>query len=124
MTATKVSGPLFDGTADDVMAAFATDVEETIAQQGVNDIRAELHSVLQHPTGRYERNIQTERQADDYVITDGGIVYGPWLEGVSSRNNRSRFKGYSTFRRITQRLDAKAADIAEAVLAKYLGRLS
>lgn len=116
-------GPLFDGRAGRVMDAYIADAEQAVAQAGVNDVRSALGSVLQNPTGYYESRIRTDLQSDDTVVTDGGVVYGPWLEGVSSRNKATRFRGYHTFRKVTQRLQSRAGAIAEEVLQRHIGRL-
>ncbi|MGH3680774.1 MAG: hypothetical protein ACRDT2_11075 [Natronosporangium sp.] len=119
-----VSGPLFDGRAHAAVDAFLDDAEQQVADVGFNDVRAELGRVLRNPTGFYESRIQTERQRDDVMVTDGGVVYGPWLEGTSQRNQSSRFKGYATFRRVAQRLQDKAGSIAEQLLPRYVDRMN
>lgn len=117
-------GPIFDGRAAAAAAQFAQAAEEEIAETGVNLVRAELGRVLKHPTGYYESQIQTDRSAGSTLITDGGVIYGPWLEGIGTRNSPvTRFKGYSTFRRVGQRVDRQAKLIAERVLPKYLRRM-
>jgi hypothetical protein len=113
----SASGPLFDGTAEKAIRDFRLAAERDIAEVGVGLVKDRLHSVLKHPTGRYESRIGISK---DNLITDGGIVYGPWLEGVSSRNTKTRFKGYSTFRRVKQELQVKAAEIAEKTLQNYI----
>lgn len=118
----KATGPLFDGTADKAMADFADEIELELAQYTANEVQAEVKRVTQHDTGYYARNIVTERQQDDLAVTDSGVVYGPWLEGVASRNKRSRFKGYSIWRRTIQRMQDEAVPFAEKRLPKYLGR--
>jgi len=117
------SGPLFDGVAPDVIKAAQDEIEQEIGDYTVDKIQNELSSVLVNPTGYYRSRVTTNRQADDISVTDGGVVYGPWLEGVGSRNKSTRFKGYSTFRRITQRVQSEVGPIAERVMSKYIGRL-
>lgn len=118
------TGPVFDGRASLAADAFLDRAVMEIAREGVNDVHNVLDSVLRNPTGRYERSIRTERQGNDAVIHDSGIIYGPWLEGVGSRNRTTRFKGYFTFRRVTKQLDGKAVSIAERVLPEYLRRMN
>ena len=118
-----VSGPLFDGRAAGAVEAFLDDARRAVADQGANDVRAELGRVLRNPTGFYQSRVTTNAAAGTNVVTDGGVVYGPWLEGVGSRNQATRFKGYATFRRVTARLQDKAADIAARELAPYLARM-
>jgi hypothetical protein len=124
MSELKMSGPLFNGQAAKILSDCVVDISDDIGRQGVNDIKTRLGAVLQNPTGRYERSIQTDRQRNDLSINDSGIVYGPWLEGVSSRNQSSRFKGYATFRQVTQQLDVKAGQIATSKVAKCARRVS
>lgn len=120
----RVSGPLFDGRAPAVVAAFLHDAKEEVANQGYADIHHELDRVLRNPTPYYETQIQIERAVADRVH-DGGVIYGPWLEGVGSRNGTTRFKGYFHWRRVRQALRFKAGGIAERILRqRYLGRLS
>ena len=93
--------------------AAVEDAGEDVAQQAYDEVRKRLNMVLQHPTGRYESRVMVSNQSNSLVISDGGIVYGPWLEGVSSRNNTSRFKGYHVFRQTLQRMEKQAESIAE-----------
>lgn len=120
----RVSGPLFDGRALAAADQFVDAAEAEIAQEGVNDVRAELGAVLRNPTGFYESQIQTQRARGNTAVTDGGVIYGPWLAGVSSRNQTTSFKGYPHWRRATQRLDAKAEQIAQSVLPPFLRRMN
>ena len=53
-------------------------------------------------TGNYRRNLTTAVSGLQGTITDGGVIYGPWLEGLGSRNATTRFKGYASFRRVGQ----------------------
>ena len=119
----KNSGPLIDGTADKAVHDFLYEARKELGQHAVNEIQTELGHVLKHPTGYYKGHIQTTNKSDTNLVNDGGVVYGPWLEGVGSRNSRSRFKGYSTFRRIGQKLQDEANAEAEKVLPKYLGKM-
>lgn len=118
-----IEGPLFDGRLEHAIAVGVEDALDDIVQRGVDLVRFRLHSVLRAPTGHYESRIQTERAGAERAVTDGGIVYGPWLEGVSERNRTTRFKGYATFRRTTGELDRQAGPIAERVIGDKIGRL-
>lgn len=119
----SASGPLFDGQAEQAMRAFAHAAEDHVAKDGVNKVQDRLGDVIRHDTGYYESQIQTDRSGEGARINDGGVVYGPWLEGVGSRNRTTRFKGYFTFRQVTQRIQDSAAAKAEEVLPQYLERM-
>lgn len=118
------SGPLFNGEADRLVDGMCAEIEHEVGRTGVDAVRARLGEVLQHPTGYYESRITSGPSAhDDVDIHDQGVVYGPWLEGTGSRNRTTRFKGYATFRRIAQRLDARAEGIAERVAEPFIRRM-
>lgn len=117
------SGPLFDGRAEAAVVAFLDEAKQEVGSQGLADVHQLLDASIRHPTPYYETQILVERQANDVVVHDRGIIYGPWLEGVGSRNRTTRFKGYFSFRRARQSLEGKVPGIAERVLQRYLGRM-
>jgi hypothetical protein len=119
----EIKGPVFNGQAKAATRSFLVEATDKIAQEGYDDVKQTLGQVLRHPTGHYESRIQTSRASSGSVVHDSGVIYGGWLEGTSSRNRSTRFKGYATFRKVTQRLQSKAGPIAETVLRKYLGRM-
>jgi hypothetical protein len=86
-------------------------------------IRQRFRVVLQNPTGYYTSRLRVDMTMTDSVITDGGVVYGPWLEGTGSRNKTTRFKGYSTFRWVQQKLNRNGPSIAKTALPRYLRRM-
>jgi hypothetical protein len=123
MSGIKVSGgPDMTKAAGKISDAIDT-AEVDIAQDAYNEIQKRLRAVLQNPTGRYQGRIQTSTQSDSLMVSDGGIVYGPWLEGTSSRNGRSRFKGYHVFRTVLQQMDKKAESVTEQAIGEAVRKL-
>lgn len=119
----RTSGPIFNGQAEAAVRDFITEAEEEIAQEGADMVHLVLGQVLRHPTGYYESRVHSERNRGDSVVTDGGVIYGPWLEGTGSRNRTTRFKGYGTFRRVRAKLQRQAGRTAERVLPPYIRRM-
>jgi len=118
-------GTLFNAAASQAAAQRAViQVNEALAQEGVRRVRARLRGVLQHPSGYYERNIIVERRAIYRGFSDNKVVYGGWLEGTSSRNRATRFKGYRTFRMVRQELNKDKANIAAPIIKKLVEELS
>lgn len=116
MSETSVSrhGPLFDGRAIAALYEYAHRVRDELGKVAVSRVRVDLSGVLRTNTGRYESKIHVEvGDSNELIVTDTIISYGPWLEGVGSRNATTRFKGYHTFRFVAQDLKADAQDIAE-----------
>lgn len=120
---TEAHGPIFDGRAEVALLEMCDKIDDEVARAGKAEVLATLGSVLRHPTGYYESQITTTGNGNSTDITDGGVIYGPWLEGVGSRNRTTRFKGYATFRRVAQQLDAQAGPIAERVADVYVRRM-
>lgn len=118
------SGPFLEGRADPIVRAFRAEAVETVAAMGVNELHARLRRRLKNPTGRYQARIVTDLQVNDRVITDRGVVYGPWLEGTSRRNQTTRFKGYRTFRQTRLWMRKKAGPEAQKLLDKYVAKLN
>lgn len=116
------SGPFFDGGINRAASAGVDEASVAVSQTGVKMVVSRLGNVLVNPTGRYVSQIQTDRSALGPVITDGGAVYGPWLEGVDSRNTSSRFKGYATFRKTSLELEAAAGRIADPIIDRRVSR--
>ncbi len=119
MADVELRGPLFDGRFDAAVSDYLDAAENEISFEGAMMVRENLDPVLQHPTGYYESHIRP----DGPRVWDGGVIYGPWLEGTGERNKTTRFKGYATFRRTAQQLQNRAVDIAERVLPAYLRRM-
>jgi len=117
------SGPVFDGSVPRVLREAADDMGQTVAHRGVGVVRVELAKVVKHPTGRYSSSVQRESQGSRHKVHDGGMVYGPWLDGSGSRNKTTRFKGYAHWRRATQQLERSIPAVAREVLPRHLRRL-
>ncbi len=117
-------GKLFTTNVPGWMTGFVEQAKTAVAQEGVDLAHIMLDRVLQHPTGFYRSQVQVERVQNDLVVTDGGVIYGGWLEGVSERNKSTRFKGYHTFRQVTRDLRKVATVIAERTAARMLGQLN
>uniref|UniRef100_UPI00366DD9F3 hypothetical protein n=1 Tax=Paenibacillus chitinolyticus TaxID=79263 RepID=UPI00366DD9F3 len=60
----------------------------------------------------------------EHIVTDGGVVYGPWLAGVGSRNYPvTKFQGYPHWIRARLRLRDRKQGIAERLLRRFVGRM-
>lgn len=73
--------------------------------------------------GHYRANLHPRFGNLQARISDGGVVYGPWLEGTSSRNQSTRFKGYSSFRRTRDWLKKNTKRIIRPRVARLVQRL-
>ena len=95
-------------------------IEKEVAQYARTQVDRRLNQVLRTQTPYYRTRISVVRSGGDWEVNDGGVIYGPWLEGTGSRNRTTRFKGYWTFRYVAQLVRGRADRIAERVLRPYL----
>lgn len=117
------TGPMFDGTSLRVAALMMREIDQAVGKAGVQLVQRELDQNLQNPTGYYRSQIHYTTNTRETVITDGGVIYGPWLEGTGSRNRTTKFKGYADFRKATQQLSQAAQLIGQTVVDRMIGQL-
>jgi len=121
---TNAEGKVKEGIGDILQAAV--EAGEQHLDETLRPRPAGVYLAVSGPEGskgNYRRLVHGKVESNFHaLITDGGCIYGPWLEGIGSRNETSRFKGYSSFRKTAQWLQEKIGDIAAKVnLAKRLG---
>lgn len=124
MTAVTMTGPAFDGRAKRTADVMTDEIEVAVGEEAFDMVHLELDLHLRNPTGYYESQVVVDRARGDVVVHDSGVVYGPWLEGVSSRNERSRFKGYASFRRATQRVQGQVGQIAAPIVTRRVAGMN
>ena len=119
------SGPLFDGRAEAAIRDFCGDWEREYAQKTEDAVRTIGQGMFKHSTGNWSRHIETRAEGGHQDVHDSNIIYGPWLEGTGSRNApKTRFKGYSIFRKAAQRMQREAGPYANSMLGQsYLRRM-
>ena len=134
----KVSGPFFRLGPGPVLNSLHDAIQDTVLKGEAAGVRmaqprerggvfhsgayAAAHGYKQ--TGHYARSINGRMVSNlNGVISDSGVVYGPWLEGVSSRNQATRFKGYAIFRRTRDKLQQLSGQILNYHINKALDRL-
>jgi hypothetical protein len=132
-----VSGPLFDGRASAEAAAASLAAQRAIAAVAEKMVYAVFSSSIRKGTGRFLSSIQTVQGphtfttdgysmaltsdlATDTIVTTDIASYGPWLEGVGSRNETTRFKGYHGYRQAAQQVSGLAEAIAAKAVAPYM----
>lgn len=120
---TRVRGPVVEGKTAQPVARMIRDVDRAIADETRDTWFRFLKAKVRHWTGAYGRKIHVKHTARQSLVTDGGVVYGPWLEGTARRNRTTRFKGYASLRRARQDVDKRAERIAQKVIASHLREL-
>lgn len=120
----RYSGPFFDAARRNiVIRKMCERINTVLTNLAYNRVHEILRKDLKHPTGFYQSNITRETKDSRGRVHDNNVIYGPWLEGVSSRNRETRFKGYHAFRRANQSVERRAAKLSEPIVAKALKEL-
>lgn len=118
----RLSGPVFDGSFAGEARRAIEELEQEIGDEAVDRIQERLDTVLKNPTGFYRAHVRAHPVGEVVTIDDSNVRYGPWLEGVSSRNQSTSFKGYATFRKVFAELDQEVPRLADRVFARYVRR--
>jgi len=120
-------GPIFDGQAEAAIEEYTRAARQAIADRGAELLRAfPGMDKTGRARGGFQANIKIVDKGAFLRIpapTIKGITWGPWLEGVSERNQSTGFRGYHPFRKVRGQLDHEAQDIAEAKLQEYLPQI-
>lgn len=121
----RLKGAVVQGRGPAVVKVMTKVALEELADYTRHEVLMQLDRVLVNPTGYYESRVTKKRVSPGrYSINDGGVIYGPWLEGIGSRNSPvTTFAGYHTFRIVRNRMAAKSAKIAEAAVRRQMGAL-
>jgi hypothetical protein len=97
ITATEL-GPVFDVSLFIRVEQFETDLLDAVGDKVAELVRLHGDRCFKNPTGHYNSQVKSRTtETFERTVSDGGVAYGAWLEGVSERNATSRFKGYAMY---------------------------
>jgi hypothetical protein len=122
----KVSGPLFDGAAENAAGDLTAAATKAIAGEGVDRLRRFPMNKSGRSTGAFAAHVRAEPYGTGQVIRAPmvkGVTWGPWLQGGTKRNASTGFRGYRLFSKTAASLDLDATSIAERVLQEYLPKM-
>jgi len=137
----ETSGPIFDRRGADIapiinrnMGAAVQELVEKSEQEldklarprpgGVYLSKSQAASGKgwsNYSTGNYRRNIFGTVSGLRGKVTDGGVIYGPWLE---KGRQGTRFRGYAMFRRTRQWAEKQAPEIARKHIQRLITRMN
>lgn len=117
---TSAHGPLFDGTAPGIASRMIADITEHLTNTGHAMVYSFNMEFKSHPTWQWETQLTAVTDGQNHGIIEDFVPYTAWLEGVSSRNLTSRFKGYHMWQKSALWLQQAAAGIGNAVVSWWL----
>lgn len=122
----EFKGPIFDGRAEEAMRHLVSDVQSEVAKRAEDTWQSYMDASFrtQSPNG-YQSHVNIAKRDKDLVVNDGwpesGLKYGPWLEGVGSRNSPvTRFPGYFALRRAFVQVSGEVGEITKPIVDKYV----
>jgi hypothetical protein len=118
----SVQGGLFDGGWEAGIDELMVDLVGAVADTALDTWRDNLNESIRVNNHRYVSETRVTRTTEESAtVHDGGSVYGPWLEGQGSRNYPvTRFKGYNSAREATEKVNAKADEVAAPVILRFV----
>lgn len=119
----SVAGPIADGTAQEALIQWLDESKKEVAQLAVDQLRSIRMDKTGRGTGHYQAGIRQNFTTFNDILIDDPVIYGPWLEGSSQRNDSTRFKGYHLWRQTSQKIASQAGDIAQKKLESYKDRM-
>ena len=124
MTVT-ISGPLFSPSVGRIVSDAVRDINQDLVRRGEELLQDDLYPGHGYETGAFSRSVHgAVRESQHGVIYTTMPHIGAWLEGVSSLNDRTRYRGIQIFKQATQELDRDARRIGEDGAKRLVRRLS
>tara|TARA_Y100000296_G_scaffold86827_1_gene128046 strand:+ start:324 stop:746 length:423 start_codon:yes stop_codon:yes gene_type:complete len=101
----KLNGPVFSGkVSDDMQRAVNTGLLDLATLEGSNKVKEQLTPGHGRLTGNLRNHIGANLIKDNEAQIDAGefryganLIYSAWVEGISTKNDTSSFKGYQMF---------------------------
>lgn len=127
MSGADLLGPFFNhAVRQHAFDSLIEDIKDQVSAQALADVQEILDQNIKRPTPYYETQINIKSVGEDRQVNDRDVVYGPWLEGISYRNEVTRFKGYHAFRLATERANTSRTTgrIITAALRRAIARLN
>jgi hypothetical protein len=125
-----LSGPLFDGRASEWTGEAVAEVRHDVAEHAFDAWQAGMESTFRMNGHVYQGFTQVKDDGDETLVNDGwgennDLPYGPWLEGLGSRNTPvTRFPGYRNLRNAYAITDRSVPDIAQARIDDLTDRIN
>ena len=119
-----ITGPIGDGTAIAACEEWAEAVTGKLGDRAVELLREVPMNKTGRARGGFQEALHTVRKSRVQVNVPGpmerGVTWAPWLEGTSTRNRSTKFRGYHLFRDTRSQLDEEAPQIGQQVLEELL----
>jgi hypothetical protein len=123
--AADVRGVVLEGKGGPIMREFFDKAKTLVAKTGQDELKQRASSAPKHPKGRFSDSIVVKDFAKGRTIMADypQTLYGPWLEGTSTRNESTRFKGYRMFKLTRGRLRKNVGPLVQDLFNEAVAKL-
>jgi hypothetical protein len=120
-----LTGPVVEGRYQPVMREFFDKAKTLVANHGREQVQQRARSRPKHPTGSFAGAVMVRdfKKGRTVIAEHPQVLYGPWLEGTSTRNTSTRFKGYRIFKLTRGRLRKQVSHLVQGLLNQALDKL-
>lgn len=129
MTTTRVTvtlrGPFFTSfRRNAIMRGFLTESVAKVTEMTNAELHAQMDAKFKHPTGYFASRVLVTPASTLSNVIDDPVIYGPWLEGGTKRNQSTRFKGYKIWKQTRQKMRKLATPVAQQILDRWIKGLN
>lgn len=119
-------GVWIEGRAGPLVREFNEDAKKLVTTEGENQLRQRIPAKTKKSTGKFAGSISTHDFAKGRTIAPvyPQVLYGPWLEGTSTRNASTRFKGYRFFKLTRAWLKKNVGPIVQDRFRELIAKLN
>lgn len=130
MSDVTLSGPLFDGRASAWTRDAVKGIQHDVAEHAFDAWNEGMEATFRVNGHVYQSFSHVVDDGPDTLVNDGwgvtnDLPYGPWLEGLGSRNSPvTRFPGYRNLRNAYAITDRAVPDIAQPHIDDLTDRIN
>lgn len=121
-----VSGALADGRAEKLVSDWQERTAKELGGEAAQMLREFPMNKSGRSRGGFAANINPVLKGASAVIRGPqieGVTWAPWLEGTSSRNASTGFKGYRLFRKTRLKMQKRAVEVGQEQLDKIVAEM-
>lgn len=122
-----VSGPLADGRAEKAVEDWQERTTQALAAEAVKMLGDTAMDKSGRASGAFREHLKAVTVSPGEASVPGpmirGVVWAPWLEGTSTRNKSTQFRGYKLFAKTRAELNQRATDIAQRELDAVIAEM-
>jgi len=125
----EMRGAWFRNRHDPVVREFNEKAKTLVTKHGQDEVQQRIRKQAtrsKRSTGAFAKAVVVKDFAKGRTVIAEypQVLYGPWLEGTSTRNESTRFKGYRAFKLTRGRLRKNVGDLVQDLFREAVAKLN